>query len=1138
LLSQTISDISGASQTIDFSATATNANAHKDKRVYVETIEGWTYRYQYDNEGRVKEETKSKTDTVQYNNTSTSTTWTYVTKYGWDHRGRLTSHNREYTKSTDGTVVDASATLVQYFYDGLNRRIGSVETVYEAPGGLIGSERAVAFVHDPTGIVMEVLLGSGGGQVLRHYARGPLGLTAVDQGDLPDAQENHPGGVNTTVWTFADSAGSVSVLGVFYDATGEWQRYLRRFNAQGAVIGEGGSDLRALKLAPDIWRGMTFDPVALIYLSESTGVQPVAGRYISQAGGDSANPYQFAGGDPVGGPTYPTWWSSFTDSYSYYINPANDFSDAHTAWQSGDYLGVYDSLNFGIGKLAGWAMFVVGSGGAGAMAGGTMLGGSTTAYVLSSTGVAAGLANGAAGTYASNPNAGIHEYAFSMGLGGGFGGINPFGAYGSLGGGLAGAGIAALAGGDVGRGYMVGDLVGGMAGGSFNDMGRKGFLHGAKFAAVEGSFAAAGGAVGYAYGGSFDSALTGANLGSMAGGAAAARWVKCFVAGTPVTVPTGAEGRWLVAGLGVLAAGVIACGAAQLPPKKREDEQRDTLFADDAVDNWGHPLENQGMPDDDHYGADFVDLERERIDALCDSLFHGDSAPNALHEQCFRVPLALPVTPALDERPQLPPSLGAGLPTSPTPRPQVSVRWAAPTTTDCDSVGTAHPTNYLNNLATDASVATLTKRSTRTNHRPVRLTTRPNRQTAANIRSRFGQAVLLLCTLFAAFCFYQHALDNDISSLPIERIHPADKVLVDAPQEALATDFARLTDRQLDWNASDGSFTVAGVADPLRELADPSAEAIRRADYRLLVLQAKEAWDDGTYNEVNVRTLQPWQWVHEHEVHVGGYAPLPLDTLEMGLPEGMTGKVIDILPCPPIKSGRGRVVLTTINRLARGVIELTLRDSRGQEETLRPTGEHLFYSVTQGEWLSAEELQPGEHLDGIKGTVTVTAITTLPGTHRVYNLSVQGEHLYRVAKCGVLVHNNYAAGGAAGRPSPRQSELDVSSLNPNHRSQVSFRNGREVPYASRGSVRPDNFRVGDAIEVKNYDLLQPSNRANLYNTIHGQYLQRVSNLPKGTHQRVVIDIRGQNVPESLLIRVRSNIQTITRTPDVSVEFLR
>ncbi|MCA9177488.1 MAG: hypothetical protein KDB14_23545, partial [Planctomycetales bacterium] len=555
----------------------------------------------------------------------------------------------------------------------------------------------------------------------------------------------------------------------------------------------------------------------------------------------------------------------------------------------------------------------------GALGGGVMLGGSTTAYVLSSTGVAAGAASGAASTYASNPNAGIHEYAFSIGMGGGFGGINPFGAYGSLGGGLAGAGIASAFGGDASRGYMVGDLIGGMAAGSINDGLKSGFRHAAKFAAVEGSATAMGAGIGYAYGGSFDSALMGANFGSMAGGAAAARWVKCFVAGTPVTVPTGAEGRWLVAGFGVLTVGVIACGVAQLPPKKRDDEQRDALFADDAVDKWGYPVENQGMPDEDHCGADFVDLERERLDALCDLLFHNDSTPDtgaasALHGQHFRVPLALPVPPTDDGR------------------------------SESRLRPTAHTTNDASDSATAASVATLTKRSTRANRAPARAATRPKRPATANVRSRFGKAALLLCTLVAAFCFFQHASDDDIGSLPIERIHPADKVIVDAPQDALSTDFARLTDRTINWNANDGSLEVKDATDPLRQLTDASAEAITKADYRLIILQAKQAWDDGTYNEVNVKTLQPWQWIHENEVHVGGYAPLPLDTLEMGLPEGLTGKVIDVLPCPPIKSGRGRVVITTINRLARGVIELTLRDSHDREETLRPTGEHLFYS--------------------------------------------------------------------------------------------------------------------------------------------------------------------------------------------------
>jgi len=111
------------------------------------------------------------------------------------------------------------------------------------------------------------------------------------------------------------------------------------------------------------------------------------------------------------------------------------------------------------------------------------------------------------------------------------------------------------------------------------------------------------------------------------------------------------------------------------------------------------------------------------------------------------------------------------------------------------------------------------------------------------------------------------------------------------------------------------------------------------------------------------------------------------------------------------------------------------------------------------------------------------------------------------------MRKNYVRGTAdstvVARPSHRQSELDASNLNPlNHRPQVSFKNGKEAPYASKGSVRPDGFVVGESLEVTNYNLSIPSNRSNLYNAIHRQYLQRLSNIPKGTLQRLLIDIRG------------------------------
>jgi len=187
------------------------------------------------------------------------------------------------------------------------------------------------------------------------------------------------------------------------------------------------------------------------------------------------------------------------------------------------------------------------------------------------------------------------------------------------------------------------------------------------------------------------------------------------------------------------------------------------------------------------------------------------------------------------------------------------------------------------------------------------------------------------------------------------------------------------------------------------------------------------------YEGDHLETLQPWQWIDAHEVHVGGQAPLPLDVVEMGLPEGITGKVIDIAPCPPFRAGRGRVILTTVNHLHRDVWELALRDRDGTAETIRPTGAHLFYSHSRGQWLAASELQAGERLDGVSGPVAVVSTRRIPGTHRVYNFTVQGEHLYRVTQAGVLVHNNGCAtarASNAGRAG-KQARLQELGADPN-----------------------------------------------------------------------------------------------------------
>ena len=246
-------------------------------------------------------------------------------------------------------------------------------------------------------------------------------------------------------------------------------------------------------------------------------------------------------------------------------------------------------------------------------------------------------------------------------------------------------------------------------------------------------------------------------------------------------------------------------------------------------------------------------------------------------------------------------------------------------------------------------------------------------------------------------------------------------MLTEAPKEAIAADLVsqNLGGEKLAWDGGTGDWRFAGEADlvadkhvALDELRSGDEEFARH-QFRLVTLEARVAAPNGMIDDIHIASIQPTAWIDEHRVHVGGWAPAPLDAMEMGLPDDLQAKVVDIQPCPTIRPGAGRIVLTTVNHLNSDVRELTLRDPLGTEEKLRPTATHKFYSVSRGEWLSAEELVVGETLNGMAGPIKVAAIDQLPGVHRVYNLTVQGDHVYRVARLGVLVHNNRCFHGYA-----------------------------------------------------------------------------------------------------------------------------
>ena len=88
---------------------------------------------------------------------------------------------------------------------------------------------------------------------------------------------------------------------------------------------------------------------------------------------------------------------------------------------------------------------------------------------------------------------------------------------------------------------------------------------------------------------------------------------------------------------------------------------------------------------------------------------------------------------------------------------------------------------------------------------------------------------------------------------------------------------------------------------------------------------------------------------------------------------------------------------------------------------------------------------------------------------------------------------------------------------------------------AKGSVRPDYYKVGHSVDIKNYNLESSSGRRNLVRNIVKQYEQRLMHLPEGSKQSVQIDLRGQNVSDEVLTKLYTEITQKTNG-GVSISF--
>jgi hypothetical protein len=254
---------------------------------------------------------------------------------------------------------------------------------------------------------------------------------------------------------------------------------------------------------------------------------------------------------------------------------------------------------------------------------------------------------------------------------------------------------------------------------------------------------------------------------------------------------------------------------------------------------------------------------------------------------------------------------------------------------------------------------------------------------------------------------------------------------------------------------------VLGENPDLSESEHRNETVVAPATWRLVRLHAEGRWADGTFDTIEVETLQPLTWIVESGASIGRSVPIPCDLEELALPLDLHGTVVSIDPCPELEEGPGHLVLLTVNHLNNTVHDLVVTDAAGHRETINPTGIHRFYSDTRRDWVSAAELRIGEQVRGIDGALTVAHLAPRPGIDRVYNMTVEGQHVYHVSQAGALVHNAY---------------LTPAQLAQNYQNGMSYQaqamnalgaTPNSTKYAtSLGNTIPDGFTPNQLLEAK------------------------------------------------------------------------
>ncbi|MEW4454581.1 Hint domain-containing protein [Bremerella sp. JC817] len=172
-------------------------------------------------------------------------------------------------------------------------------------------------------------------------------------------------------------------------------------------------------------------------------------------------------------------------------------------------------------------------------------------------------------------------------------------------------------------------------------------------------------------------------------------------------------------------------------------------------------------------------------------------------------------------------------------------------------------------------------------------------------------------------------------------------------------------------------------------------------DHRTVRLQLEKSGG----GRVQIQLLRDVAWVEAAGCVVG-------ETIFLNMPELGAEGIADVLaiePCPPLETlpadcnpSQYRLVTGTIQHESGETLDLKLTS---EPAPIGVTPSHPIWSVDQQDWINAADLKPGETVKTLTGTSKVETISEREAAEPVYNIEVEGDHVYRIGDSGVLVHN-------------------------------------------------------------------------------------------------------------------------------------